>query len=125
MGRAAGVLVGAVAYTYHDIFFSPKGYLWVFIWYSLCVVDSVIMKHVADTVPMTTWSRAYYNVPPPPPPPPRHRLHEGAWQPESTSPACGVPAASCRLWRWQARVHLMCVRTGRAQLSLQRVFKHF
>jgi len=56
-----GVLVGAIAYTYNDIFFSPQGYLWVFIWYSLCVIDSVIMKHVADTVPMTTWSRAYYN----------------------------------------------------------------
>ena len=32
------------------------------LWYTLCVVDSVIMKHVADTVPMTTWSRTYYNV---------------------------------------------------------------
>jgi solute carrier family 35 len=58
----AGVLVGAVMYTYNDIFFSPKGYIWVGIWYALCVVDSVVMKHVADTVPMTTWSRTYYNV---------------------------------------------------------------
>jgi GDP-mannose transporter len=56
-----GVLVGAVAYTYNDIFFSPRGYVWVGLWYTLCVVDSVIMKHVADTVPMTTWSRTYYN----------------------------------------------------------------
>ena len=32
------------------------------LWYGLCVVDSVIMKHVAETVPMTTWSRTYYNV---------------------------------------------------------------
>lgn len=59
---AAGVLVGAVMYTYNDMFFSQKGYLWVGLWYMLCVVDSVIMKHVADTVPMTTWSRTYYNV---------------------------------------------------------------
>ncbi len=58
----AGVLVGAIAYTYNDIFFSPRGYVWVGLWYALCVVDSVIMKHVADTVPMTTWSRTYYNV---------------------------------------------------------------
>jgi GDP-mannose transporter len=56
-----GVLVGAVMYTYNDIFFSPQGYIWVGMWYTLCVVDSVIMKHVADTVPMTTWSRTYYN----------------------------------------------------------------
>lgn len=49
-------------YTYNDIFFSPQGYIWVGMWYTLCVVDSVIMKHVADTVPMTTWSRTYYNV---------------------------------------------------------------
>jgi hypothetical protein len=40
-------------YTYNDIFFSPKGYIWVGMWYTLCVVDSV---------PMTTWSRTYYNV---------------------------------------------------------------
>ena len=60
--RCAGVLVGAVMYTYNDIFFSPQGYIWVGMWYTLCVVDSVIMKHVADTVPMTTWSRTYYNV---------------------------------------------------------------
>ena len=54
--------MGAVMYTYNDIFFSPQGYIWVGMWYTLCVVDSVIMKHVADTVPMTTWSRTYYNV---------------------------------------------------------------
>ncbi len=58
------MLVGAIAYTYNDIFFSRQGYVWVFLWYTLCVVDSVIMKHVADTVPMTTWSRTYYNVRP-------------------------------------------------------------
>lgn len=56
-----GVLAGAIFYTYNDMFFSEQGYLWVGLWYALCVVDSVIMKHVADTVPMTTWSRAYYN----------------------------------------------------------------
>ncbi len=63
------MLVGAIAYTYNDIFFSPRGYVWVGLWYGLCVVDSVIMKHVADTVPMTTWSRTYYNV----------RVHNEVW----------------------------------------------
>jgi hypothetical protein len=63
-------------YTYNDIFFSPQGYIWVGMWYTLCVVDSVIMKHVADTVPMTTWSRTFYNVRllPPPRPPSGHLL---------------------------------------------------
>jgi hypothetical protein len=56
------VLVGAVAYTYNDIFFNPQGYFWVAMWYALCVVDAVVMKHVADSVPMSTWSRALYNV---------------------------------------------------------------
>ena len=31
-------------------------------WYALCMVDALLMKQVADTVPMTTWSRTLYNV---------------------------------------------------------------
>lgn len=85
------MLVGAVMYTYNDIFFSPQGYIWVGMWYTLCVVDSVIMKHVADTVPMTTWSRTYYNV---------NIL--------STSTACPA-CASMRTARWRTCV---CCRTS-------------
>lgn len=58
----AGVLLGAAFYTHHDIFFSTIGYVWLAAWYTLCMVDALLMKKITDTVPMSTWSRTLYNV---------------------------------------------------------------
>ena len=44
------------------MFFSVRGYVWLGAWYTLCMVDALLMKKITDTVPMSTWSRTLYNV---------------------------------------------------------------
>ena len=35
---------------------------WIGIWYSVCVAEMVVVKHVCSTVQMTTWGRSFYMV---------------------------------------------------------------
>ena len=39
-------------------------YTWVAVWYAFGVFEMVYVKRVVDSVPMTTWSRTYYQVRP-------------------------------------------------------------
>lgn len=58
----AGIFGGISLYMLHDIHFTRLGYLWIGIWYSFAIFEVVYVKKVVDTVKMTTWSRAYYQV---------------------------------------------------------------
>lgn len=57
-----GVFGGVALYSFHDIHFTTRGYLWMLVWYSFAVFEMVYVKKVVDTVKMTTWSRTYYQV---------------------------------------------------------------
>ena len=37
-------------------------YTWLAIWYAFATFEMVYVKRVVDTLPMTTWSRTYYQV---------------------------------------------------------------
>ncbi|KAK9834889.1 hypothetical protein WJX81_006759 [Elliptochloris bilobata] len=54
------VLAGVAVYTAADVHFTVLGYAWVAIWYAFGVFEMVYVKRVVDSVPMTTWSRTYY-----------------------------------------------------------------
>ena len=55
-----GVLVGVTCYTAVDIHFNFIGYVWLGMWYACAVGEMVFVKHVVDSVHMSTWSRSYY-----------------------------------------------------------------
>ncbi len=40
-------------------------YAWVAVWYAFGVFEMVYVKRVVDSVPMTSWSRTYYQARPP------------------------------------------------------------
>ena len=37
-------------------------YTWLAVWYAFATFEMVYVKRVVDTLPMTTWSRTYYQV---------------------------------------------------------------
>jgi len=65
--NAAGVLSltaiagGAVIYVLSDQGFQIDGYSWLLVYFVFIVVEMVFVKFVVDTVPMSTWTRVYYN----------------------------------------------------------------
>lgn len=55
------LLVGAVAYVFFEEGqFSTDSTFWVICWYTLFCFDQLFVKHVVDTVEMSTWTRVYY-----------------------------------------------------------------
>ncbi len=56
------MLFGAAVYTHADLHYSPIGYAWLSGWYTLSVVDALLMKRITETLAMSTWSRTFYNV---------------------------------------------------------------
>ncbi|CAE7328621.1 GFT1 [Symbiodinium sp. CCMP2456] len=65
--NAAGVLSlaaiagGAVIYVLSDQGFQIDGYSWLLVYFVFIVIEMVFVKFVVDTVPMSTWTRVYYN----------------------------------------------------------------
>jgi len=53
-------LLGAIAYMVADSHFEVRGYSWAVVWLVIFIFDQVYIKHVVNTVEMTTWSRVYY-----------------------------------------------------------------
>lgn len=57
----AGIAGGAVLYVVTDDGFKVDGYMWLLIYFVFIVVEMVFVKFVVETVPMSTWTRVYYN----------------------------------------------------------------
>eukprot|EP00931_Biecheleriopsis_adriatica_P025502 TRINITY_DN15635_c0_g1_i2.p1 TRINITY_DN15635_c0_g1~~TRINITY_DN15635_c0_g1_i2.p1 ORF type:complete len:267 (+),score=33.65 TRINITY_DN15635_c0_g1_i2:342-1142(+) len=58
LGAIAG---GAVLYVITDAGFKVKGYVWLAAYFVFIVIEMVFVKFVVETVPMSTWTRVYYN----------------------------------------------------------------
>jgi len=54
-------LVGSVGYVECDASFQVTAYSWAFIWLIIFLFDQVYIKHIISTVPMSSWTRVYYN----------------------------------------------------------------
>jgi GDP-mannose transporter len=52
---------GAVIYVVTDTGFQIEGYTWIAAYFVFIVVEMVFVKFIVDTVPMSTWTRVYYN----------------------------------------------------------------
>jgi GDP-mannose transporter len=55
-----GLLVGATSYALTENGFEVKGYMWIAIWYVVFCIDFAYIKHVVQSVKMTTYGRVYY-----------------------------------------------------------------
>ncbi|GBG23998.1 GDP-fucose transporter 1 [Hondaea fermentalgiana] len=56
-----GLLVGALMYLYFEKgSMTATSYFWVAAWYCIFVFDQIFIKHITNTVKMTTWGRVYY-----------------------------------------------------------------
>ena len=54
------ILLGASQYMRVDSHFEVRSYGWAATWYALFVFDVIYIKHVCNTVEMTTWGRSLY-----------------------------------------------------------------
>jgi len=52
------LLCGAIAYTFTDSQFEVRAYWWVIRWYIVFCVDQILIKHIVDSVEVSTWSRS-------------------------------------------------------------------
>lgn len=52
---------GAVIYVISDEGFKIEGYTWLLLYFVFIVTEMVFVKFIVDTVPMSTWTRVYYN----------------------------------------------------------------
>ncbi len=55
-----GILVGACIYCGSDAGFSLRSYTWPLLYFVSICAEMVCVKHIINTVVMTTWSRVYY-----------------------------------------------------------------
>jgi len=55
------IAAGAFIYVIADKGFHIEGYTWIVAYYVFIVVEMVFVKYVVDSIPMSTWTRVYYN----------------------------------------------------------------
>ena len=55
------IILGAVYYTITDSEFSLKSYSWALVYLTAIVVEMIYVKHIFNSVDMSTWSRVMYN----------------------------------------------------------------
>jgi len=55
------IALGAVVYALADEGFHVQGYLWLLAYFVFIVVEMVFVKFIVETIPMSTWTRVYYN----------------------------------------------------------------
>jgi len=55
-----GLLFGAGSYALTESGFQVKGYMWIAIWYVIFCIEFAYVKHVVESVEMTTYGRVYY-----------------------------------------------------------------
>ena len=56
-----GIAAGASIYCHFDEGFSLEGYFWPLVYFVAICAEMVLVKHILNTVKMTTWTRVYYN----------------------------------------------------------------
>ena len=56
-----GIALGAVIYCAFDTGFSMSNYVWPLIYFVSICSEMVFVKHIINTVEMSTWTRVYYN----------------------------------------------------------------
>ncbi|MEW5297977.1 MAG: hypothetical protein WDW38_003726 [Sanguina aurantia] len=54
------LLMGSVGYVMFDSGYQVSAYLWLVTWYVFFTFDSVYVKHMCETLKMTSWGRVYY-----------------------------------------------------------------
>jgi len=57
----AAIAGGAVLYVITDAGFVVDGYAWLLFYFVFIVIEMVFVKFVVETIPMSTWTRVYYN----------------------------------------------------------------
>eukprot|EP00929_Paragymnodinium_shiwhaense_P064924 TRINITY_DN325_c0_g2_i1.p1 TRINITY_DN325_c0_g2~~TRINITY_DN325_c0_g2_i1.p1 ORF type:complete len:332 (-),score=44.93 TRINITY_DN325_c0_g2_i1:163-1158(-) len=55
------IAAGAATYVMTDSGFQVKGYMWLGAYFVSIVCEMVFVKFIVETVPMSTWTRVYYN----------------------------------------------------------------
>lgn len=55
-----GLVCGAAGYALTESGFEVRGYMWIGIWYVIFCIDFAYIKHVVESVKMTTYGRVYY-----------------------------------------------------------------
>jgi len=55
------IAMGATVYVVADKGFQIDGYAWLILYFIFIVIEMVFVKFVVSTVPMSTWTRVYYN----------------------------------------------------------------
>lgn len=53
-----GLIAGATAYVYTDSKFEVTAYSWVIRWYVVFCIDQILIKHIVDSVKLTTCARS-------------------------------------------------------------------
>mmetsp|Transcript_12815 Transcript_12815/g.34955 ORF Transcript_12815/g.34955 Transcript_12815/m.34955 type:complete len:347 (-) Transcript_12815:719-1759(-) len=51
---------GALGYVMVDTAFKLEAYLWLLAWYVAFIFEGIYVKHMCDSVPMTSWGRVFY-----------------------------------------------------------------
>lgn len=52
---------GAAIYVVVDAGFHVEGYAWLMVYFVFIVIEMVFVKFIVETIPMSTWTRVYYN----------------------------------------------------------------
>ena len=58
MAALTCLLAGAIAYVLTDSQFEVTAYSWVLKWYIVFCIDQILIKHIVDSVQLSTWSRS-------------------------------------------------------------------
>lgn len=61
MGALLMLAGGAVLYVVTDAGFQVDGYFWLGLYFVSIVIEMVFVKFIVETIPMSTWTRVYYN----------------------------------------------------------------
>ncbi|KAF4757100.1 hypothetical protein FOZ63_014583, partial [Perkinsus olseni] len=56
-----GIVLGAFLYMVSDDGMQVQGYFWVSLYFLAIVTEMAFVKHIINTVAMSTWTRVYYN----------------------------------------------------------------
>ena len=56
-----GIVAGAVIYMLSDKGMHMDGIFWISVYYVSIVIEMAFVKYIVDTIPMSTWTRVYYN----------------------------------------------------------------
>jgi len=57
----AVIAMGAIVYVVTDQGFKIDGYFWLIFYFIFIVIEMVYVRYIVETVPMSTWTRVYYN----------------------------------------------------------------